>query len=145
VLWKAFDAFVIDLLFVNGVGFLVSGLGKLTRYLQNGDLQRYIVAIILGGAGLIAVATHYDAWKGARFDLTVNGREVEVTAHGAGPTSKRLQYCVDWDSDDHCSARTTNPKFVHSYIREGAHKITVEAFDPRWGTMSREARTVKVP
>ena len=79
VLWKAFDAFVIDLLLVNGVGFIVSGFGKLSKYLQNGDLQRYIVAVIVGGAVIVGVATHYDVWAGAKFDAKVEGRDVEVT------------------------------------------------------------------
>jgi len=144
VLWKAFDAFFIDLLFVNGVGFIVSGFGKLSKYLQNGDLQRYIVAVIVGGAVIVGVATHYDVWAGAKFDAKVQGREVEVTAHGAGPTAKRLQYRVDWNGDGKFSTTQMQPTFRHTYDSPGAHKIAVEAIDPRWGTVSRESHTVKV-
>ena len=36
------------------------------------------------------------------------------------------------------------PTFRHTYDSPGAHKIAVEAIDPRWGTVSRESHTVKV-
>ncbi|MGZ3429411.1 MAG: proton-conducting transporter transmembrane domain-containing protein, partial [Polyangia bacterium] len=144
VLWKAFDAFFIDLLLVNGVGFIVSGFGKLSKYLQNGDLQRYIVAVIVGGAVIIGVGTHYDVWAGAKFDAQVQGLDVQVTAHGAGPTAKRLQYRVDWNGDGKYSTTQMQPTFRHTYDSPGSHKISVEAIDPRWGTVSRESHTVKV-
>jgi len=144
VLWKAFDAFFIDLLLVNGVGFIVSGFGKLSKYLQNGDLQRYIVAVIVGGAAIIAVGTHYDVWAGSKFDAKVQGRDVEVTAHGAGPTAKRLQYRVDWDGKGKFGATTMTPTWKHTYDSPGKHEISVEAIDPRWGTVSRHSDTVKV-
>jgi NADH:ubiquinone oxidoreductase subunit 5 (subunit L)/multisubunit Na+/H+ antiporter MnhA subunit len=144
VLWKAFDAFFIDLLLVNGVGFLVSGFGKLSKYLQNGDLQRYIVAVIVGGAVIVGVGTHYDVWAGAKFDARVDGRDVQVVAHGAGSTAKRLQYRVDWNGDGKFSATQMQPTFKHTYDSPGSHKISVEAIDPRWGSVSRESHTVKV-
>ena len=144
VLWKAFDAFFIDLLLVNGVGFIVSGFGKLSKYLQNGDLQRYIVALIVGGAVIVGVGTHYDVWAGAKFDARVSGLDVQVIAHGAGPTAKRLQYRVDWNGDGKYGATSMTPTFKHTYDAPGSHKIAVEAIDPRWGTVSRETRTVKV-
>ncbi|MCA1665103.1 MAG: PKD domain-containing protein, partial [Myxococcales bacterium] len=144
VLWKAFDAFFIDLLLVNGVGFVVSGFGKLSKYLQNGDLQRYIVAVIVGGAVIVGVGTHYDVWAGAKFDAKVQGHDVEVVAHGAGATAKRLQYRVDWNNDGKYSATQPQPTFKHTYDSPGSHKISVEAIDPRWGSVSRESHTVKV-
>ena len=140
VLWKAFDAFFIDLLFVNGVGFIVSGFGKLSKYLQNGDLQRYIVAVIVGGAVIIGLGTHYDAWVGSKFDAKVQGRDVQVVAHGAGPTAKRLQYRVDWNSDGKFSTTQMTTTFKHTYDSPGSHKISLEAIDPRWGTVSRESQ-----
>ncbi|MDB4967628.1 MAG: proton-translocating NADH-quinone oxidoreductase, chain [Myxococcales bacterium] len=144
LLWKAFDAFFIDLILVNGVGFLVSGFGKLSKYLQNGDLQRYIVALIVGGAVIVGVGTHYDVWAGAKFETAVAGRDVRVVAHGAGTTAKRLQYRVDWEGDGKFGATQPSPNFKHTYDKPGSHKIAVEAIDPRWGTVSRESRTVKV-
>lgn len=142
VLWKAFDAFFIDLLLVNGVGFLVSGFGKLAKYLQNGDLQRYIVGLILGGAVIIAVGTQWDVWSSSRFTADVKGSDVELKLHGSD--AKRLQYRVDWEGDGKFGATTMQPSFKHTYDKPGTHKIAVEALDPRWGTAWRHSHTVKV-
>jgi NADH-quinone oxidoreductase subunit L len=143
-LWKAVDAFVIDLIFVNGVGFIVSGFGKLSKYLQNGDLQRYIVAVLVGAAGLVYVATNRDAHRAADFDVHVNGREVEVVPHGAGKTSQRLTYKVIWDDKGTASATKQKPEFHYTYESPGKHEITVEVSDPLWGTTVHKSKTVKV-
>jgi hypothetical protein len=153
LLWKAVDAFFIDLILVNGVGFIVSGFGKLSKYLQNGDLQRYVVALILGAAALVAVATRWDAHRAAQFELSVHGREVAVDARGAGSTAHRIEYHVDWDghgcgslSSSGCSW-TPNQRagaFRHTYDTPGKHTVVVEAIDPRWGSTSRETKTVTV-
>ena len=101
--------------------------------------------VIVGGAVIVGVGTHYDVWAGAKFDAQVQGHEVQVTAHGAGPTAKRLQYRVDWDGDGKYSATQMPPTFTpHATTRPGRTEISVEAIDPRWGTVSRESHTVKV-
>jgi NADH-quinone oxidoreductase subunit L len=144
VLWKAFDAFVIDLIFVNGVGFIVSGFGKLSKYLQNGDLQRYIVAVLVGAAAFVYVATTWDAKSAAKFDVSINGRDVEVTAHGAGPTARRISYQIDWDGKGHYGPAQQTNTFRHSYDAPGKYEITVKAMDPRWDMDAHTSKTVKV-
>ena len=146
VLWKAFDAFFIDLLLVNGVGFIVSGFGKLSQYLQNGDLQRYIIAVIVGGAVIIGIGTHYDVWAGAKFDAPRSqGRDVQVVAHGAGPTAKSLAVPRRLERRRQVTRATQMPpSFRHTYDSPGSHKISSRRIDPRWGTVSRESHTVKV-
>jgi NADH-quinone oxidoreductase subunit L len=143
VLWKGFDAFFIDLIFVNGVGFVVGGFGKLVKYLQNGDLQRYIVALILGGAAIVYYAAHGDARQAANFDVVVVGNTVEVNAKGAGATARRLAYHVDWDGKGFGATQQTTT-FRHTYDAPGKYEIAVEAIDPRWSSSSRQTRTVKV-
>ena len=58
--------------------------------------------------------------------------------------AKRLQYRVDWNGDGKYSATQMQPTFHHSYDTPGKHDVSVEAIDPRWGTMSRHTQTVKV-
>jgi hypothetical protein len=142
-LWKGFDAFFIDLIFVNGVGFVVGGFGKLVKYLQNGDLQRYIVALILGAAAMVYYAAQGDARKAADFDVLVVGNTVEVNAKGAGANARRLVYHVDWDGKGFGATQQTTT-FRHTYDAPGKYEIAVEALDPRWSSSSKQTRTVKV-
>jgi NADH-quinone oxidoreductase subunit L len=148
VLWKAVDIFIIDLLLVNGVGFLVSGVGKLVRYFQNGDLQRYVIGILAGGALILWAATNWPVRQAAKFEAKVTDEakhEVTVTAQGGGPTAKRLQFRVDWDGNNKFGALQSTPVFRHQYDSAGKKKIAVEAVDPRWGTTKIITQTVKIP
>src|SRR5207249_1984386 len=115
--------------------------------------------VIIGGATLIAIATRLDVHQAAEFDVvSVNGRGVEIHAHGAGPTGGRIQYHVDWDGHGcpswlrighdtaNCQFGPTQQTtgFKHTYDSPGEHKIVLEAIDPRWGSTSVEVRRVTV-
>src|SRR5262249_17437559 len=78
-LWKVVDAFLIDLLIVNGVGFFVGGVGKIVRYFQTGDVQRYIVSMIAGSTVMLYLATHYASCS-PDLAVRVEGKTVTVTA-----------------------------------------------------------------
>jgi NADH-quinone oxidoreductase subunit L len=133
ILWKAVDSFLIDLVLVNGVGFLVSGIGKLVKYLQNGDVQRYVVGMIIGGAALIWVASNWTAREAKHFQVRVSGSEVTVDLPSSGANAKRLSYTVDWH-DGKKSGPQQAPMFRHTYESPGTKEITVEVKDPRWDT-----------
>jgi NADH-quinone oxidoreductase subunit L len=55
LLHRVVDFFLIDLLAVNGVGWLTGFFGRLLRFFQNGQVQRYAVGILLG----LAAALYY--------------------------------------------------------------------------------------
>jgi hypothetical protein len=140
ILWKAVDSFLIDLVLVNGVGFITAGVGKLVKYIQNGDVQRYVVGLIIGSTALLWFATHWTAREARHFQTRISGNEVTVDVAGAGNNGKRLLYSVDWH-DGKKSARQQAPMFRHTYDSPGEKKITVEAFDPRWDTGSEPGAT----
>jgi NADH-quinone oxidoreductase subunit L len=48
ILHKVVDEFFIDLLLVNGSGWLVKAMGRILRRLQTGDVQRYAAYVLLG-------------------------------------------------------------------------------------------------
>jgi NADH-quinone oxidoreductase subunit L len=145
VSWKFIDTFVIDLVLVNGVGFLVGGIGKLVKYLQNGDVQRYVVGILAGTAGLLYVATNYAACSASNFQLSAEGHDVTVTAKSSSGDDKRLQFRVAWERSGDFSEKQGSPTFHHTYDSGGKKKITVEVTDPRWGTVVSETKSVTLP
>jgi NADH-quinone oxidoreductase subunit L len=142
VLWKAVDTFLIDMVLVNFAGFLTIGLGKLVRYFQNGDVQRYVIVLLLGGVGALYGATHWDARKASRFELSVDGRAVTVQAKGSGQGARRIQYRVDWHDGGGYTQEQSSPVFKHAYDTPGKKKVTVEAIDPRWSTSASHSETV---
>jgi NADH-quinone oxidoreductase subunit L len=139
ILWKGIDTFLIDLVFVNGVGFLVAGVGKLVKYIQNGDVQRYVVGILAGTAVILYMATNYAACSASDFEIVHNGHEVQVKPHTANGDEKRLKYSVAWEEKDF------DTKLAHHYDSGGKKKITFQVTDPRWGTVKTETKTVTLP
>ena len=57
VTWSFIDQFVIDLLFVQGSALIVDKVGDVVRWVQNGQVQRYLSAMVVGGAVLVYCTT----------------------------------------------------------------------------------------
>ncbi len=57
MLWRIVDTFVIDRLLIQGSARLTGWAGAALRYLQNGDVQRYAAAMVLGAVLLLWVLT----------------------------------------------------------------------------------------
>src|SRR6185295_12292764 len=47
-IYNVVDRFVIDLVLVNGLAFITDVFGRLLRFVQNGDVQRYFGATVFG-------------------------------------------------------------------------------------------------
>ena len=54
--FNVIDRFLIDLVLVNGSAFVLDISGRVARWWQNGDVQRYLAAIVLGLAALLWLA-----------------------------------------------------------------------------------------
>jgi hypothetical protein len=141
LLWKAIDAFVIDLLLVNGVGYFVAGVGSLVKYLQTG-VQRYVVAVLAGAAVIIYCTAHGAVSAGVRFDAHATGRTVELAAGVLDPPAQGLDYHVDWGDGQSTDSRS--PSMRHTYASGGEMTITLHVTDPRWDTQTKHSRKVEV-
>ena len=144
VLWRFVDTFVIDGI-VNLSAYVVALFGRLFKYVQNGDVQRYVVGIIAGAALLLVVPAYYTVHEAAQFEVRQNGQEVVVTAHGGGTNARHLSYKIKWEArDTELSAAQAKPVFSHRYDVTGEKKITVEVTDPRWNSTSSNTKSVTV-
>ena len=96
-LFEIIDRFLIDWVIVEGSAFVADLVGRLVRWFQNGQVQRYLVALVVGGAlvFLIASRPHADFdWEQVG-DLTV-AFEADV---GQGPGSNGAVVTFDFDQD----------------------------------------------
>ena len=145
VCWKVFDALIIDLVLVRGSAMVVDVTGRILRYVQNGDVQRYVVGVVVGTAGIVAVSAHWVAWRAAHFEVDLSGSEVTVRARGIpqGGTPRELKYFFDF-GDGTAESGPTGPIARHRYSGGGKRTIQVRVVDQRWQTSSRESRTVVV-
>ena len=146
VLWKGVDALFIDLILVRGSAFVVDLVGRGVRYLQSGDVQRYMAAVLLGTAAIIAVSANWVACTGAPFDVEQHGADVTVRAHGmpSGPAARPLEFSFDF-GDGTPPVKQSTPTVRHHYDVHGRRRLTVNVLDPRWDIRSSDSRTVVIP
>ena len=146
-LWRVVDAFLIDLVLVRGSAAVVDRVGRLLRYIQSGDVQRYVVAVVAGAAGLLILATKWGPYRSSEFQVDVSGNDVVVRAHAAEQPKETqgasFEYTFDF-GDGSEPVHQSSPVAVHRYDKPGEKEIVVSVDDPRWKTSSRKRRTVEI-
>jgi hypothetical protein len=86
---------VIDTVAVNGSAFVVGLFGRLSRWFQNGQVQRYLAGLVVGAALVFFFA---DCGHKASFSYKVVDGEYEFTAEpgaGIGGTTAKLRWDLD--------------------------------------------------
>jgi NADH-quinone oxidoreductase subunit L len=137
------DRILIDKVLVDGLGAVVSVVGRLSRAVQVGDGQRYMAIFALGVAGLVFFASRPTV--PGQLDVTVNGLSVEVDARRSGrPSARALRYEFDFDDDGKPEITSANPEARYSYEKPGDYTIRVTVTDPRWHTDDSLKRNVEV-
>src|SRR5262249_14353073 len=58
-----FDKFFIDGLLVGGTARIVDAIGYVVRRIQNGDVQRYVAAMVIGAAAVLYVVSGVPAFQ----------------------------------------------------------------------------------
>jgi NADH-quinone oxidoreductase subunit L len=125
-----FDKFIIDGLFVGGVARLVDAIGYVVRRIQNGDVQRYVAAMVIGAAALLWIVSRVPAFEIA---ATPRGATLAVRVeYKKKPMAQRhLRYCWSFDSENLC--RSEKPEDALP-LAPGEHSLTLRVQDLDWGT-----------
>jgi hypothetical protein len=96
-LYEVADRFVIDTVAVNGAAFVIGLFSRVSRWFQNGQVQRYLAGLVVGAA---VVFFWTDCHTNPTFAYRVNGDEVELHAQpGAGISSAKATLRWDIDGD----------------------------------------------
>jgi NADH-quinone oxidoreductase subunit L len=94
-LFEIADRFVIDTVVVNGSAFVIGIFGRISRWFQNGNVQRYLVGVVVGGA-LVFLMT--DCHKKPSFTYKIVGNQLQLHAEpGTGIMGARAR--IHWDLD----------------------------------------------
>jgi NADH-quinone oxidoreductase subunit L len=94
-LFEVVDRFIIDTVAVNGLAFVVGLFGRLSRWVQNGQVQRYLVGVVVGAALVFGVTQCHQK---PSFSDRLVGNDVEFHAEpGAGVAGNKAK--VRWDVD----------------------------------------------
>jgi hypothetical protein len=148
LLFEVIDRFLIDLVIVNGSAFLVDVGSRIARWFQNGQVQRYLVALTVGGAIIFFCASRREpafTWR------QLDGLRVEVTAEvGGGLGERGAKVEFDFDGDGRADRAAVQGEaegpitFTWNFLRPGAHEVTMWITDPVFDRRSEATRTVTI-
>jgi NADH-quinone oxidoreductase subunit L len=146
--YEVIDRFLIDWLLVEGSAFVVDVLGRIARWFQNGQVQRYMVGLVLGGALILFFATR----SSADFDWQqVDSLTVQFEADvGKGPGSNGAEVSFDFDDDGAPDFTTIwkkgDPPVITtwSFARPGEHDVSMTLKDAVFKKTGTVEKTVVV-
>ncbi|HNN93281.1 MAG TPA: NADH-quinone oxidoreductase subunit L [Pseudomonadota bacterium] len=135
VLWRVADAVIVDGGLTKLGPAIVGWIGARTRRLQNGDVQRYLIMVVLGAGSILFLSTFWLPYRGVQGEITKQGRKVTLVLGEGKVPNNRLVYRIDWDGDgkfEDENVRQAEKGFFHDYPSAGTYRIVVEAHDPIW-------------
>jgi NADH-quinone oxidoreductase subunit L len=138
-IYNVVDRFVIDLVFVNGTAFVTDVFGRLLRFVQNGDVQRYFGATVFG---LVAIL-YYTECETAKFKSSGNSGEMKFTADvGGGVLEKDAN--IQWDFTGDGNPDQSGKDVTWAFPKAGHYKVTLWVQDKVYGRVQKVTREVDV-
>jgi NADH-quinone oxidoreductase subunit L len=147
VLFEVVDRFLIDLIIVNGSAYVVDAFGRVARWLQNGQVHRYMVGVVLGGALIFYYASspkvsfEYEQGEGNLVEFSPDVGE-GLDARGA-----LIEFDLDLDGEADISETydPASPMSVpYSFGGPGKYKVTMTITDAVFDKKYSVTRTVHV-
>jgi hypothetical protein len=127
-LYEVVDRFIIDTVAVNGSAFVVGLFGRVSRWIQNGNIQRYLVGLVVGAA-LVFLVT--DCHEHPTFQYRFEGPSGEMLHLHAEPgagiagASAKLKWDIDGDGKPDLEGRDVTVR-----AGEVAAQVTLFIDDP---------------
>ena len=147
-LYEIVDRFIIDTVAVNGSAMVIGLVGRVSRWFQNGQVQRYLAGVVVGAACVFFVT---DCHSKPSFTYELVGDRLHLVAKpGAGlvGASTKLRWDVDGDGvadvDPNTGAVYSTPDL---YVLYGDTRSEVTLFidDPLTRSTQKITRTIEAP
>ena len=128
-LYEIVDRFIIDTIAVNGSAVVVGLFGRVSRWFQNGQVQRYLAGLVVGAAAVFMIT---DCHQKPTFSYELVGDRLHLHAEpGAGLLGATAK--VQWDIDgDGQPDRDPNTGAIYDspdlFVRYGDTRTRVNLF-----------------
>jgi NADH-quinone oxidoreductase subunit L len=164
-LYEFVDKFVIDLIFVNGAAWVTDVLGRISRWAQNGQVHRYLIAVLIGASAIFFFTA---GRQGADFSWRQEGARMRFRAEvGEGPAlmpGRSIRWDLDGDGEpDQVSAPHADDEApgsghaseagelqyldgveVEIETQEVGGNVTMWYTDPVFGTTRQVVKTIRM-
>ena len=149
-LFEIVDRFIIDTVAVNGAAFVVGIFARISRWFQNGSVQRYLAGLIVGAAAVFFIT---DCHHKATFDYEfLPGGQLHLRAEpGAGIVGSQAVLTWDLDGDGVADRDPKNPNKPLSGMDltvpagDVGARVTLWIEDPIARETTRVTRTIEMP
>ncbi len=139
--FEVIDKFLIDLVFVNGSAFVVDVFGRAARWVQNGQVQRYLVGVLVGGALLVYCSSRPTTGLSYEYPKDQpNAVQFKVNT-GNGPAEHPRS--IKWYFDGRLDEKFGEP-YIKNFDLPGEHDVKLEVTDV-FGNVHTVSRTIQVP
>ncbi|MBK9030219.1 MAG: NADH-quinone oxidoreductase subunit L [Myxococcales bacterium] len=128
------DRFMIDTVLVNGVGLAMSTFSRIARWIQNGQVQRYLVGIVFGAAAIFFLTSRGDH-PSFSYREVPGGIEFRAEPGHGLRTGAAVQW--DFDGDGQPDPGETAPVVVKLPGDVGS-RVTLFVVDPVWGDKAKD-------
>ena len=141
--FEILDRFVIDTVVVNGSALAVSMFGRIARWLQNGQVQRYLLGVVVGAALVFAV-TAYRHNPGFSY-REIGEHVVELRAEpGEGIAGAGCKLAWDFDSDGKVDEHVPQGERVIQVTDGTVSGATTLIMDCPFGGKSSVSRVIRL-
>jgi hypothetical protein len=120
-LFEIVDRFVVDTVAVNGSAFVIGITGRISRWFQNGNVQRYLVGVVIGGALVFVIA---DCRTKPTFDYAIVGNQIQLHADPGSGMAGAARIHWDLDGDGKPDSDPARPGELLD-----KHDVTVTGYD----------------
>jgi NADH-quinone oxidoreductase subunit L len=142
VLYLVVDRVLIDKVLVGIWAFAADLVGRVFRFFQAGDVQRYLAVFAIGLAALLWVAARPAVPD--EVQISVEGHHATVTLVDADARSGKLTYSFDFDGDGTPEREGPTPSATWVYSGPGRYTVCITIADERWHTRRRLRRDIEV-
>jgi NADH-quinone oxidoreductase subunit L len=146
-LFEVVDRFVIDTVAVNGSAFVVGLFGRVSRWVQNGNVQRYVSGLAVGAALVFLIS---DCGRKPSFAYRIDGPIIQFRAEpgaGLGGAKARLRWDFnsDGEPDRDATGKPIDTPEVNVRAGEVGSQVTLWIEDPITRETIAVTRNVALP
>ena len=134
------DRFIIDLIFVNGLAFVVDVCGRVVRWFQNGQVQRYMAAVLVGAAAIFYFSSRVPA--GFEYEQVASNQVQLFPSIANGPAS--IGAVIKWDLDGDGEGETLEVSPVMTVELGSEYRVTLWVTDGVFGKSTKVTQTVRL-
>jgi NADH-quinone oxidoreductase subunit L len=132
VTFQYVDRILIDKILIGGWAFLADLGGRICRFVQVGDVQRYLAVFVIGLTALVWIAARPTA--PGEVEVVVENHTARITLLDTPSSPDKLTYSFDFDGDGIPDRASATPTATWVYSGPGHYTASVFIEDARWHT-----------